>query len=239
MAQLVFRRLEQKYLLNESQVAALHVVMEQHMFPDKYPVSSIRNLYYDTPDFRLIRRSLEKPVYKEKLRLRAYGDVRQEDSVFLEMKKKYDGIVYKRRIALTEKEATDYMKDSDRSLGDSQIAREMDQFKQYYKNLAPRVFLAYDRHSWRSEDGSLRITLDQNIHYRIDALDLKTPTGGISLLQHGQVLIEIKSPTAMPMWLVGFLSKNKIFPTSYSKYGAAYLQLLKEQKITSGGYPYA
>ena len=238
MADLVFRRMEQKYLLDEAQTAAFRAAMETYMTPDRYATSAIRNIYYDTPDYRLIRRSLEKPAYKEKLRLRAYGDVTEQDKVFLEMKKKYDGIVYKRRIGLKEQAATAYMADPATELGSSQIGREIDYFKRFYGELAPAVYLSYDRQSWRSEDGTLRITMDWNIQYRTEEVDLKKPAWGEQLLQPGQTLVEIKSPAAIPLWLVKTLSENKIRQVSISKYGTAYLRLLKEHKIECRGFSY-
>ena len=132
MGNLVFRRKEQKYLLNVAQRQAFTELMEANMQPDKYPRSSIRNIYYDTPDYRLIRRSLEKPVYKEKLRLRCYGDPGQGGDVFLEMKKKYKGVVYKRRVAMTVEAATAYMADPAARLEAGQIGREIDYFKTFY-----------------------------------------------------------------------------------------------------------
>lgn len=238
MAELIFKRTEQKYLLDAAQTAAFRVAMGLHMAPDRYATSAIRNLYYDTPDYRLIRRSLEKPAYKEKLRLRAYGDVCPETKVFLEMKKKYAGIVYKRRLSLKEQAATRYMADPQARLDKTQIGREIDYFKDFYPDLAPRVYLSYDRQSWRSEDGMLRITMDWNIQYRTEALDLKQPCWGEQLLEPGQTLVEIKAPGTMPMWLVRTLSENRIRQFSFSKYGTVYMRLLREHKIESRGYHY-
>ena len=135
MGNLVFRRKEQKYLLDDRQRRAFIEQMEAHMQPDKYPRSSIRNIYYDTPDYRLIRRSLEKPVYKEKLRLRCYGSPEAGGDVFLEMKKKYKGVVYKRRVAMTAEAAEAYMADPAARLEAGQIGREIDYFKQFYGQL--------------------------------------------------------------------------------------------------------
>ena len=238
MADFVFKRKEQKYLLDADQTAAFRAAMERHMAPDRYATSAIRNIYYDTPDYRLIRRSLEKPVYKEKLRLRAYGDVTPDSKVFLEMKKKYDGIVYKRRISLKEHKAVAYMADPAKTLENKQIGREIDYFKAFYQELEPALYLSYDRQSWKNEAGDLRITMDWNIQYRTSNLDLKLPPDGEQLLQPGQTLVEIKSPTAMPLWLVQLLNDNQIRQISFSKYGTAYQRLLREQKIKCRGISY-
>lgn len=238
MADYIFKRAEQKYLLDAAQTAAFLRAMEENMEPDRYATSSIRNIYYDTPDYRLIRRSLEKPNYKEKLRLRAYGPVSGSGKVFLEMKKKYDGIVYKRRISLREADAVRYMEDPSRKLGDTQIGREIDYFKSFYGELFPAVFLSYERRSWRSGDGTLRITMDEDIRYRVEDVDLKKPVWGEQLLQPGQTLVEIKAHGAMPLWLVRVLNQNGIRQISFSKYGTAYRRLLKEHKITCRGISY-
>lgn len=238
MADYVFKRKEQKYLLDEAQGAAFCRAMEKYMEPDRYATSRIRNIYYDTPDYRLIRRSLEKPAYKEKLRLRSYGDAGEDSKVFLEMKKKYKGIVYKRRISLKARQAQDYMADPAAKLGNTQIGREIDYFKSFYGDLFPAVYLSYDRQSWRSHDGTLRITLDCNIRYRTEDVDLTKPNWGQELLPPGQSLLEIKSPGAMPMWLVEVLNTNQIRQVSFSKYGTVYQRLLKEHKLESRGFHY-
>lgn len=238
MADFVFRRREQKYLLNEKQAAAVKEAMAQYMEPDRYAVSAIRNIYYDTPDYRLIRRSLEKPEYKEKLRLRSYGDATENSKVFLEMKKKYQGVVYKRRIALANRQAMEYMANPDIQLADTQIGRELDYFKRFYGDLFPALYMSYDRNSWRSRDGQLRITLDWNIRYRMENVDLTLPNSGTLLLEPGTYLMEVKAPGAMPLWLVKLLSENQIRQTSFSKYGAAYRRLLTERKLESRGFHY-
>ncbi len=239
MADFVFRRKEQKYLLDAVQAAAFRAAMAANMEHDRYATSDIRNIYYDTPDHRLIRRSLEKPEYKEKLRLRSYGDAAPDSKVFLEMKKKYKGVVYKRRIRLTTAAAQAYMADPDAKLENSQIGREIDYFKAFYRQLRPALFLSYNRESWKSHDGQLRITMDWNIRYRTEDLDLTLPNGGEMLLAEGVHLVEIKSPGAMPLWLAKILSEQQIRQRSFSKYGAVYLKLLKEQKLEIGGFSHA
>lgn len=235
MSHFVFRRREQKYLLDPAQRQAFLALMESRMQPDKYPQSSIRNIYYDTPDYRLIRRSLEKPVYKEKLRLRGYSDPRKGGDVFLEMKKKYKGVVYKRRVAMTAEEAAAYMADPAARLDAGQIGREIDYFKDFYASLQPSMYLSYERFSWKAADGDLRITMDYDVRYRTEDLDLCAPPGGRELLGPGQALVEIKSATAMPLWLVEFLSRQQIRQRSFSKYGKAYMELLTEKNTESRG----
>lgn len=142
---------------------ALELAMQDHMQQDQYGESTICSLYYDTRDFRLIRRSMEKPVYKEKLRLRSYGPAQQDGMVFVELKKKYDGIVYKRRISMKEAQASRYLAGETHLPEDSQIGREIDWFKKYYRELLPAVYLCYDRIAYFSrEDADLRINQDQD-----------------------------------------------------------------------------
>ena len=158
-----FQRHEVKFLLNRKQRMALELAMQDHMQQDQYGESTICSLYYDTRDFRLIRRSMEKPVYKEKLRLRSYGPAQQDGMVYVELKKKYDGIVYKRRISMKEAKASRYLAGETRLPEDSQIGREIDWFKKYYQELLPAVYLCYDRIAYFSrEDADLRINQDQD-----------------------------------------------------------------------------
>ena len=225
--QAVFKRKEVKYLLTEAQLAALRPVMETHMEPDAFAHSSISNLYYDTPDFRMLRRSQEKPVYREKLRLRSYGVPDEETQVFPEIKKKAEGIVYKRRVSMPYGDAIRYL--SRRRPGeDGQIFQELNWMLLAYGSLAPRIFLSYERDSWKGrEDPYLRLTLDREILWRTEALDLRRGAWGEPLLEPNQVLMEVKISNAAPLWLAEALSENGIFPISFSKCGRAFETLCK------------
>ena len=213
-----FQRHEVKFLLNRKQRMALELAMQDHMQQDQYGESTICSLYYDTRDFRLIRRSMEKPVYKEKLRLRSYGPAQQDGMVFVELKKKYDGIVYKRRISMKE------------------IGREIDWFKKYYQELLPAVYLCYDRIAYFSrEDADLRVTFDRNIRWRDQELTLVSAPWGRQLLQPGQSLLEIKTSSAIPVWLAKALSENNIRMTTFSKYGRAYTIMQERNTMRERG----
>lgn len=229
--QAVFQRKEVKYLLNSVQLQTLMPILRLHMEPDVFPHSSIGNLYYDTPDYRLIRRSLEKPKYKEKLRLRSYGVPGSDSPVFPEIKKKAGGIVYKRRVSMGCEDAMDYL--GGRCPGpEGQIFRELDWMLSAYPELAPRVFLSYERDSWRGlDEPELRLTLDRDIFYRTYDLDLRWGFRGTPILFPDQTLMEIKIPGAAPLWLSHALSENGIFPTSFSKYGESYKQIRSERKL--------
>lgn len=223
----VFKRYELKYMLTDGQKARLFQLMSRYMKADRYPKSTIRNVYFDTYSYRLIRRSIEHPPYKEKLRLRSYERARPDSAVFVELKKKYDHVVYKRRLFMTEDMATEWISRGAPIPCNTQIGREIEYFKSFYGGLLPRVFLSYDREAFVACDGSdLRITLDTNILARTNELSLACDPGGEELLEDGLTLMEIKTSGAIPLWLCRFLSREGIYKTSFSKYGTAYKKLI-------------
>lgn len=226
-----FQRIEEKYLLTSQQYDRLRAALNGRIEPDEYPRSTICNIYYDTPDYLLIRRSLDKPLYKEKFRLRSYGVPEAGSPSFMEIKKKYNGIVYKRRVQTELSQAEQYMEyGREPEVNDRQIFREIQWFRRSY-DLIPRVFLAYDRLAFRSvEDPELRITFDRRIRYRTDELSLSAGDHGTLLLPEDSILMEIKIPGAAPVWLSRILSELKIFPVSFSKYGKSYQKIMEEQR---------
>lgn len=226
-----FKRYELKYLLTKSQKIQLLSAMEPYMEIDEYGRTTIMNIYYDTPDYALIRRSLEKPVYKEKLRLRSYGIASDEKKVFIELKKKYKGVVYKRRISAGEQEAVKYLSREGSLSKDSQIKREIDYFMDFYQGLRPAMVISYEREAFFSKDSSdLRITFDENILWREEDLTLRKEAYGNPVLEEDRVLLEIKVASAIPIWLSSKLSELGIYQTSFSKYGNAYLQKIMKQE---------
>ena len=224
--QSVFQRYEIKYLLSKEQKKRILDAMEGRMELDHYGRTVIRNVYFDTPQYRLIRHSIEKPMYKEKLRLRSYQQASLGEPVFVELKKKYNGIVYKRRLTMPEQEACHWICGEQRR-EESQIAREITYFKDFYGDLQPVIFLSYEREAYYSLDGSdFRVTFDDTILCREEGLSLAQATGGIPILEDDQVLMEIKTAGAVPLWLTAVLTREKIFKTSFSKYGTAYQTIL-------------
>lgn len=224
MAQLnyVFKRTEKKYLLTRDQYETVTRMIKRFMLADEYGLSTICNLYFDTESFELARRSIDKPQYKEKLRLRSYGVPTENDRVFLEIKKKYNGIVYKRRISMTLAEAENYIDNGVKPTKDGQILKEIEYFMDYYKP-SPVVYLAYDRIAYYGkEDKNVRVTFDMNIRYRDTDLSLGAGDYGDRLIDEDMYLMEIKIAGAMPLWLVNVLSELQIYPTSFSKYGSIY-----------------
>lgn len=220
--QQVFKRYEIKYILDMDQKQRLLQVMEPYMRLDEYGRTTIRNLYFDTDNYRLIRHSIEKPVYKEKLRLRSYCRADDESPVFVELKKKYRSVVYKRRIAMPEKQALDWIC-GENGRPEGQIGAEIDYFLQYYQTLHPTVFLSYEREAYYSQQGDgFRITFDAHILARREALSLGADVWGTPLLEEGKVLMEIKTSGGIPLWLTRELTRERIYKASFSKYGTAY-----------------
>ena len=168
-----FKRYEIKYLINENQYNAVRGAMGELFVPDIYGQSTISNIYFDTPDFRMIRASMEKPIYKEKLRLRSYKTPTADDTVFIELKKKYKSVVYKRRIDLTLAKAEDYTYRGKPLSLPSQISREIDYIMSFYPDVRPAMALFYERIAFfGADDPNLRLTFDSNIMARRTGLSL-------------------------------------------------------------------
>jgi SPX domain protein involved in polyphosphate accumulation len=214
-----FKRYELKYL---------------KIVPDAFPTSSIRNIYFDTPDKLLIRRSMDKPLYKEKIRLRSYGTSDDASEVFVELKKKYNDVVYKRRVSMNYKEAKEYLTGEGRLIDkrrdelkfqEWQILNEIDYVQDCYKRLEPAVFLSYERESFKAAEGlELRVTFDRAIMWRDYDVDLAKEPYGKRIIDEDMVLMELKTPYAIPLWLARLMSEQKIYKTTFSKYGRAYVQ---------------
>lgn len=221
--QFIFQRYEIKYMLTKQQKIQLLCAMQDYMDPDPHGQSTICNIYYDTPDYYLIRHSMEHPVYKEKFRIRSYGCASPDTPVFIELKKKYRSVVYKRRIQLPDHDAESCMKRNHAFPGDSQIHHEISYFRKFYEALEPAVALFYDREAFYSKtDPNFRITFDENIRYRTEDFSLQSPASGEQLLPPGMVLMEVKTAGALPLWMTHLLTAQNLQKTSFSKYGTAY-----------------
>ena len=223
--QMIFKRYELKYLISKQQRDALLRFLEPYMAPDRFCHSSIRNIYYDTPNYRLIRQSLDRPLYKEKLRLRSYGRAARTDNVFVELKKKYESVVYKRRLEMPQDQALEALLGRS-ALPDSQIGHEIGATLQFYQELLPRVFLSYERDAFHALDSDFRLTFDDSIRFRTQELTLDSDPWGTALLDRDILLMELKIPQSMPLWMASVLSRLEIAKTSFSKYGAAYQQMV-------------
>lgn len=225
--QTVFKRYEMKYLLTLEQKEKVLAAMAPHMSLDQYGLTTIRNLYFDTDNYRLIRHSIEKPAYKEKLRIRSYCKASSDSTVFVELKKKYKSVVYKRRVSMPEEQAMKWLNGECCIDRGAQIAKEIDYFKEYYESLYPAVFLSYKREAYYSHAGDdFRVTFDHDILCRQEDLSLASDVGGIPILGDDYVLMELKCSGGIPLWMTQVLSKESIYKTSFSKYGTAYQTII-------------
>lgn len=220
--QYTFKRYEKKYLLTPAQYKMLYPKLTARMARDIYGVHTICNIYYDTEHYELICTSVDKPPYKEKFRLRSYGIPDNEDDIFAEIKKKFDGIVYKRRVAAQPEAITDFMKGQHLVAEDAQIQREIRWFLDHYRP-EPKVFIGYERKALiGTDDLDLRITFDWNMRFREFDLDLRCGDKGRLILPEKRIVMEVKTASATPLWLVSLLSEHKIYPQSFSKYGTCF-----------------
>ena len=220
------KRYELKYLLNGSQTEFLLRSLEGHMQLDQYGRTSIASLYYDTPDYRLIRKSVEKPDFKEKIRLRSYGLADESSPVFLELKRKAYGIVYKRRVQTTVPQVERFFSGADSIGAGGQIRREICWFRDFYRTLSPACLIIYDREAYFEPGGDLRLTIDFSPRYRVEQLDLTSSMEGTLLRPEGDTILEIKVQDAVPLWLSHILEQGGMYLSSFSKYGEAFRQQL-------------
>ena len=255
--QAVFKRYEIKYVVTAEQKERILKAMEPYMELDRYGMSTVRNLYFDTDDFVLARHSIAKPDFKEKLRVRSYSKADADSTVFVELKRKFDGVVYKRRIGLPEADAMRWMSgEEDRNIiselkrESPQVAAEIEYFAGMYSGLKPVIYLSYDREAYRmkknptvSGSGSdFRVTFDSNIFCREEDLSLRSDAYGTPILEEGKYLMELKCPGAIPLWMTKILSDERIYKTSFSKYGTAYCSFMEKSpcershEIAAAGY---
>lgn len=245
MAIEVFKRLEIKYIMDAQRYAHIRNFLTRYMNLDEYNQGdqfySIANIYYDTLDHNIIRQSVAKPKYKEKLRLRAYGVPELGDKVYLEIKKKYKGIVYKRRVTMKLREAYPFIEtheipeENSQKFVRSQVFRELKHTLDFY-NPVPMIYLAYDRIAYfgkpEQEGGpgrDLRISFDFNVRTRRDNTGLEIGDHGEPLLPNGEVIMEVKAGRPIPQWLLDYFAEHNMRRGSFSKYGQEYKRFLKRQ----------
>lgn len=241
--QMTFKRYEIKYMLTRRQEEQIKQVMAPYMKEDEHGRSTICSLYLDTPDYLLIRRSMDHPVYKEKLRLRSYGVAKENTTVFLELKKKYDSVVYKRRISMPLAQAEQFLaEETDRKTdqpvntgivrSNPQIRNEIRYCMQTYHDLHPAVLLSYERDAFYGKnDHEFRVTFDHNILWRDTDLTLSAGIYGTPVLKEDQILMEVKTSGVMPLWMVHCLTENHLYRTSFSKYATAYRTICAEKNL--------
>lgn len=231
MAQEVFSRNEKKYVLQPAEQQALLEMIESYLKKDHYFKGTNCSLYFDTDDWYLLLRSLEKPLYREKVRVRSYGVPNLNDTVFLEIKKKFKKIGSKRRVPVKLSDLYDYLDGHGALKTDNpQIEAEIDYCFQHYQ-LKPKLMIIYDRLSYcGKDDAAFRVTFDFNVRGRMNDLRLEQGDQGQAYFQHGEIVMEVKSLHGYPIWFTQALSKLKIYPASFTKYGRVATSLIKAKE---------
>ena len=225
----IFRRVEQKYLLNSKQYYKLMKMLSKKKKKDKYFESTICNIYFDNNNYDLIVNSLEKPLYKGKVRLRSYNVPSIDSNVFLEIKSKYNGVVGKRRVCITLREFYEYINKGILPNCNRQIMNEIDYYFKKY-DLKPKLFLAYDRLSYYDKDNiNFRITFDKNVRSREDDLKIEDGDRGNLYFDEDMYIMELKTLGSLPLWITHILSTLKIYPASFSKYGSIYSKKRRDE----------
>lgn len=229
MAGYTFERAEQKYIISPKKKQALLNDIKDHIVPDSYGRTTIQSIYLDTNDRRLIRNSMDAEAYKEKLRLRSYGIPSDKDTVFLELKKKYLGTVYKRRESMSLAEARRYVLNGIIPK-DSQIMREIEYSMELYGRPKPSVLISCEREAYyEATNEDIRITFDTDLRFRTHDLLLEKGSMGTTIFSDGSCILEIKVPSSIPLWLDKALKRLCIYPSSFSKYKEAYQIIMTEE----------
>lgn len=226
-----FRRIEKKYMITKEQYTNVKEQIKDKMIEDEHGKSTICNLYLDTEEFELIRHSITKPIFKDKIRLRSYNIPNENSNIYLEIKRKYDGVVSKRRIEIKLNEFHEYLKNE--MIGENQVRKELEYYFKHY-GLRPTMFVSYDRRAYYSkEDRDFRLTFDENILARDYDLEIEKGIYGTNILEKDKCIMEIKTLGAIPIWFVKILDELKICPCGFSKYGEAYTQLILKANTVS------
>ncbi len=229
----IFERKEKKFLIEQKKLEAFLSEIHSHLTPDERGITQVSSLYYDTPENTLISRSLEKPTYKEKLRVRAYGDVTRDSVVFVELKKKFKGIVYKRRFACSLSDAYLFMEGNDvkpisleTGASTASLNRNLMEVKacrDRYFGLTPKMLIVTNRLAlYSNDDSDVRMTIDFEPRFDNENLKLEGHAKHKKLIDDCMCILEIKCANALPLWMISALSKMQIHSQSFSKYGHAF-----------------
>lgn len=229
-----FRRVEKKYIITENQYKLLKEAMKEQMIEDEHGKSTICNIYFDTTGYDLIRHSITKPVYKDKVRLRSYNIPTLDSNIYLEIKKKYDGVVGKRRIQMKLNEFYEYLNNEEKEyISANQIKNEINYYFKYYK-LKPSMFVSYYRRAYfGKDDRDFRVTFDSNVIARNYDLKIEKGNYGTNIFEENKYIMEVKTLGSMPMWFVKLLDEIVICPCGFSKYGEGYTQLILKANTVS------
>ncbi len=227
-----FARVETKYMLTVAQERQIEDALAQQGFRwMDFGDPTVQSLYYDTPDYQLIRASLDRPVYKEKLRLRAYGKPERVTMSFIEIKKKYRGVVYKRRVSQPLAAAFAELNSGRVGAEGGQVGQEAEWMVRRY-GLQPKAVITYDRDAWFSDRWpDVRITFDRNLSFRQSDFSLASQASNTALTLPTQRLMEIKTGGSYPFWLSRLLQAVHAERIHFSKYGLAYVKYIQPKSM--------
>ncbi|MCR5689349.1 MAG: polyphosphate polymerase domain-containing protein [Clostridiales bacterium] len=226
----IFNRTEKKYIITQQQADELMPVLLRHMHGDKNGKSTVCSMYFDTPDMRVIRASIDAKAYKEKLRVRCYGVPTAQTRTFVELKKKYLGVVYKRRFEMTYGDAMAFLVNGEPG-PDTQMGREVEYFLRFYPGIRPAIDIFCERLAlFGNDDENLRVTFDSDLRYRMSRLDLSRGTDGEPIIPANKLIMEIKTSTSMPVWLTGAIDELHIYPQKFSKVATAFTNELEKRR---------
>ncbi len=240
MAKHTFERREKKMLIDNTQVNDFVNDILEYMTPDEYNVGGepymISNIYFDDDGDNVIRHSVSKPQFKEKLRIRSYGVPDKDTKVYIEIKRKLKGIGTKRRAKLPLWQLNEYLEMGKHPDGikyiDEQVLREIDYYRATY-HVSPKIYISYMRNAYfGKEDKKFRLTLDKEITTRRYDLDLSLGSYGEQLLPEGKTLLEVKFEGAVPLWFARIMSKYSLSFTPYSKYGTEFKLAQRKQNFS-------
>lgn len=233
-----FNRFEEKFFLSEEQKNHMIKYLQKFCAFDAYCDAEksyrVYNLYYDTSDGNLLRQSVEKPSFKEKLRMRSYKfPIGPVDPIYLEIKKKVDGRINKRRIRLPYSDAVRLIEEGIQPEFEDYESRQVLSEINYFLEMnpvRPNYYIGYERIALSARDGSgIRITFDHHILERTWNLNLSEDSG-TPLLKDGEWLMEIKTSGNYPLWLTAKLSELAIYSRSFSKVGSAYRMEIRGER---------
>ncbi|MFM9319796.1 polyphosphate polymerase domain-containing protein [Streptococcus sp. ST16] len=251
-----FKRIETKYVVSKEILEKLIQDLKEYLVEDDYPISTISNIYFDTEDFDVLLDDDFGDKRKEKVRMRTYLSQPTLDSqVFLEIKTKdQEGVGRKFRLLSTPSSILNFITKGhlDASITDKIVIEKVKKLHQDYKQgIKPRMYIYYDRYSLKEKKyiegynyNKIRITIDQNLVYRDENVNLFSGNQGAPLLDDNTVIMEIKAPGNKPQWLQDILDKYGLIEHKFSKYSCAYhksqgLPYAPRPNIESAGAAYA
>lgn len=235
----IFQRKEKKYILSYDKYNELMKYLDIYMTRDEYGLHTINSLYYDTNTYDLISWATRKPKYREKLRIRCYGTDYVNAPYFLEIKKKVNGIIYKRRVSLDFDETKEFIENGTLpavdSFTDELTLMEVNRIRN--KKVIPSAMVNYDRIAlFGNENPDFRVTFDFNMRWRTDRLNFLTDDSGHIIAPEVDIIMEVKILKSYPLWFAKILSDLEIYPQSFSKFGQVYKRYILKERYNNEQY---